>query len=177
MKKVKIHGKRVYLRPLALEDANGNYPNWLNDKEVCRYNSHGDVLYTKEMAIEYIKSVQNNPTCKVFAICLKESHKHIGNISLQQISHKDKSAEFAILMGEKSFWGKGYALEAGEILINFGFSILKLDKIYCGTCELNIPMQKLALSLGMQRIGVSKKRLAKTNKLFNIFNYSLSSNN
>ncbi len=174
---MKISGKRIYLRPLALKDANGNYPNWLNDTEVCRYNSHGGVLYTKEMAIEYIKSIQNNPTCKVFAICDRNSHKHIGNISLQQISHKDKSAEFAILMGEKEFWGKGLALEASKLLIKYGFESLEIKRIYCGTSELNIPMQKLASTLGMKKVGVSKKKLKKINKLFDIFNYSLSSNN
>ncbi|MEA1973664.1 MAG: hypothetical protein U9N34_10310, partial [Candidatus Cloacimonadota bacterium] len=49
--------KRVYLRPLKLNDAEGNYPHWLNDPEVTKYNSHGDIYYTKAMAIEYIKSV------------------------------------------------------------------------------------------------------------------------
>ena len=168
---MRLNGKKIFLRELNIADANSNYPNWLNDKEVCRYNSHGDVLYTREMAIEYIKSVQNNPTCKVFAICDKDSHKHIGNISLQQISHKDKSAEFAILMGEKEFWGKGYALEAGEILINFGFSILKLNKIYCGTSELNIPMQKLAKRLKMKKIVNNSKTLTKNNATYNVVEY------
>ena len=148
----KIYGKRVYLRPLSLEDANNNYPNWLNDKEVCRYNSHGNTLYTKEMAIEYIKSVQNSSTCRVFAVCLKDNDKHIGNISLQQISKIKKSAEFAILMGEKEYWGKGYATEAGKLLMTYGFQELELNEIYCGTSEKNIPMQKLALKLSMQKL-------------------------
>jgi RimJ/RimL family protein N-acetyltransferase len=144
---MKLEAKRVYLKPLCLEDANGNYPSWLNDKEVCRYNSHGEVLYTKEMAVEYIKSVQNSSTCRVFAVCLN-SGKHIGNISLQDI--KDSSAEFAILMGEKEFWGKGYAREAGEVLLRYGFEVLNLKSVYCGTSLSNIAMQKLAKALGME---------------------------
>jgi len=159
-----LDGKKVYIRPLEPEDANGNYPKWLNDKEVCRYNSHGDVLYTKEMAVEYIKSVEDNPTCKVFAVCDKKSDKHIGNISLQQISHKNQSAEFAILMGEKEFWGRGFAKEAGEILINYGFESLKLKKIYCGTNAKNTSMQHLAVALKMQL----------DKKTENIYYYSLS---
>ena len=168
MKSIKIHGEKVYIRPLSLEDANGNYPSWLNDKEVCRYNSHGDILYTKEMAIEYIKSIQNNSTCKVFAICDKKCDIHIGNISLQQISHKDKSAEFAILMGEKEFWGKGYALEAGEILIRYGLESLNLEKIYCGTSKLNVPMQRLAVALKMK-----KKVFLEKSKTYDTYKYEL----
>ncbi|MBL0709095.1 MAG: GNAT family N-acetyltransferase [Sulfurimonas sp.] len=168
-----LHGKRVFLRELNIEDANGNYPNWLNDAEVCRYNSHGNITYTKEMAIEYIKSVQNSPTCKVFAIYLNDHDKHIGNISLQQISQDDKSAEFAILMGEKEFWGQGYAQESGEILMDYGFKELGLHKIYCGTSELNIPMQKLALKLNMKLINIQKQIFLKNRKLYDILEYEV----
>jgi len=91
---MQLVSKNIYLRPIQESDAEGNYPNWLNDNEVCRYNSHGDSLYTKEMALAYIKSVQNNPACRVFAICENQSDKHIGNIALQAISLKNKNAEF-----------------------------------------------------------------------------------
>jgi len=156
----KIYGKKIYLRPLSPEDAEGNYPSWLNDKEVCRYNSHGSTLYTKEMAAEYIENVQSNSTYKVFAICLNANNQHIGNISLQNIKFNIE-AEFAILMGEKKFWGKGYAKEAGEILIDYGFNQLELKKIYCGTSEANIPMQK------------EKQTLLKDNKQYDIFKYEI----
>lgn len=168
---MRLEGKRVYLRPLELQDANGNYPNWLNDKEVCKYNSHGDTLYTKQMALEYIKSVQNNPTAQVFAVCLNDTDTHIGNISLQQITQKD--AEFAILMGEKTYWGQGYASEAGKLLIEYGLTTLNLQRIYCGTSEANTPMQRLATVLGMKLYNKEKKALQKNNQLFDIFKYEL----
>lgn len=170
---MKLIGKKIYLRLLELNDAEGNYPNWLNDKEVCKYNSHGDTLYTKEMATAYIKSVKNNPYNVVFAICENETNKHIGNISLQQISQKNKNAEFAILMGEKSFWGKGFAKQAGTLLFKYGFEVLKLHRIYCGTNELNIAMQNLALSLGMHLEGKRKDAMYKDGKFFDILEYGL----
>ena len=170
---MKIKGQRVYLRELTLKDAEGNYPNWLNDKEVCRYNSHGDKLYTKDMAKEYIKSVQNNLTCKVFAICHKKSDVHIGNLSLQALSTKNQSAELAIIMGEKEFWGKGLAKEACELLIDYGFSKLGLHRIYCGTSEENTPMQKLALSLGMELEGKRIDAMKKNGRFYNVLEYGL----
>lgn len=143
-----LQGKSLYLRPLELNDAEGNYPNWLNDPIVCKYNSHGEKLYTKEMAKEYINSVQNSSTFKVFAICMQDTHTHIGNISLQDI--KNQTAEFAILLGEVSFMGKGYSKEAGKLILEYGFNTLSLQNIHCGTSEKNIPMQKLATYLGMK---------------------------
>lgn len=170
---MRLDGKRVYLRPLSLEDADGNYPNWLNDSEVCRYNSHGDILYTKEMAQEYIKGTLNSFTCKVFAICLNEKNQHIGNISLQSISTKNQSAEFAILMGEKSFWGQGYAKEASDILVDYGLNILNLHRIYCGTSEANKPMQTLALAIGMKQEGKREDALFKNDEFHDVYEYGL----
>lgn len=170
---MRIDGKRIYLRKLKIEDAQGNYPNWLNDPEVCQYNSHGEITYTKDMAIDYINSVQNSLTSKVFAICDYLSDKHIGNISLQAISTKNKSAEFAILMGEKEFWGKGLAKEAGELLIKYGFDNLNLHSIYCGTSEANIPMQKLAKNLNMKQINIKKQIFSKNNIVYDIFQYEI----
>ncbi len=170
---MKLTSSSIYLRPLHIDDAKGDYPSWLNDKEVCRYNSHGDTLYTKEMALSYIKSVQDNPACRVFAICDAKSDKHIGNISLQAISEKNHSAEFAILLGDKNFWGKGVAKEASKLLLEFGFQALKLHRIYCGTSEANEPMQRLAIALGMQLEGRRKEALFKNGRFYDVLEYGI----
>lgn len=62
---MKLESNRIYLRALHVNDAEGNYPSWLNDKEVCQYNSHGDTLYTKEMVLSYIQSVGKQRGIKV----------------------------------------------------------------------------------------------------------------
>ena len=170
---MKLEGAHIYLRPLHVKDASGDYPSWLNDQEVCQYNSHGDTHYTQEMALSYIWSVQNNPTCKVFAICDKTSDKHIGNIALQGISTKNKSAEFAILLGNKTFWGKGLSKEAGKLILDYGFTVLKLHRIYCGTSEENISMQHLALALGMKLEGRRKEAMCKNGFFYDILEYGI----
>ena len=128
---MRLEGKQIYCRSIEFQDAQGDYPTWLNDPEVCRYNSHGDSLYTNEMASAYIQSVTNNSAYAVFAICLKENDHHIGNIALQQISKKNQSAEFAILLGNPSTYGKGIGYEAAKLLIEYAFITLKLHKVVC----------------------------------------------
>ncbi|ARU50047.1 GNAT family N-acetyltransferase [Sulfurospirillum diekertiae] len=170
---MKLIGEHLYLRPLHVNDALGDYPSWLNDRVVCQYNSHGDTLYTQEMALSYIQSMQNNLTCKVFAMCDKTSDKHIGNIALQAISPKNKSAEFAILLGDKAYWGKGLSKEAGKLLLDYGFDFLKLHRIYCGTSEANVPMQHLARSLGMELEGRRKEALLKHENFYDVLEYGI----
>lgn len=170
---MKFEGERVYLRPIELSDADGAYPLWLNDPDVCRYNSHGDTLYTKEMAQSYIKSVMDNPSTAVFAICLRENDRHVGNIALQQISLKNRNAELAILIGDPSVHGKGIGYEAGKLLVEYAFSTLKLHRLYCGTHEANIGMQKLALKLGMSEEGRRREALWKNGVFADIVEYGL----
>jgi RimJ/RimL family protein N-acetyltransferase len=168
-----LQGNQIYLRLLELSDADGNYPNWLNDPDVCRYNSHGEALYTREMAKAYITSISNNPSIQVFAICEIQNNQHIGNISLQQISAKNRSAEFAILIGEPSVYGKGIGYEAGKLVLNHAFNTLKLHRIYCGTHSENIAMQHLALALGMEQEGIRRDAIFKNGQFTDIIEYGL----
>ncbi len=173
---LELQGENIFLRPLELNDANGNYPNWLNDPVVCKYNSHGEKLYTKEMAFDYINMVQKSSLYQVFAICDSKTDQHIGNISLQNISQKNNNAEFAIMIGEKDFMGKNIGKEAGKIMIEYGFNTLSLHRIYCGTSQYNIPMQKLALHLKMKEEGISVDAMIKNNKYINIYKYAVVDN-
>lgn len=170
---MRLEGKQIYLRPLELHDAQGSYPGWLNDPEVCRYNSHGDTLYTSEMAQAYINSVTGNPSYAVFAVCLIETDRHIGNIALQQISARNRSAELAILIGEPRVYGKGIGYEAGRLLLDYAFNALKLHRIHCGTHAENIAMQRLALALGMHEEGRQRDAVFKNGKFADIVLYAI----
>lgn len=170
---MRLEGEQVYLRPLELRDADGVYPSWLNDPEVCRYNSHGEILYTREMAQAYIENTINNPSCVVFAICLQEDDRHVGNLSLQQISVKNSSAEFAILIGDPFVYGRGIGYEAGTLLLGYAFTTLKLHRLYCGTHAENIAMQNLALKLGMSEEGRRRDALFKNGHFADIVEYGI----
>lgn len=170
---MRLEGSQLYLRPIELSDAEGNYPDWLNDPEVCRYNSHGDILYTREMAQTYIAHVTDTPAYAVFAICLRDNDRHVGNISLQQISAKNRSAELAILIGDPSVYGKGIGYEASILLFDYAFNTLNLHRIYCGTHEENSAMQHLALKLGMRAEGVRRDALFKNGQFADIVEYGI----
>jgi ribosomal-protein-alanine N-acetyltransferase len=173
MKKPFLIGERVYLRPLSLEDLNGNYINWLNDSEVNKNNSHHIFPYTREHAEDYIKTAYLTKDKLVLAVNLKDKDVHIGNISLQRIDLLNRNAEFAILFGEKEYWGKGYSKEAGHLIIRHGFSSLNLWRIYCGTFSDNIAMQKLAAHLGFKQEGLRREAFFKKDKFIDIIEYGI----
>ena len=96
-----LEAEKIYLRPLQKSDLTIEYVNWLNDAEVCQFNSHAIFPYTMEKMESYYQHLQQTPqTNIVLAIIAKETHKHIGNISLQNINWINRNAEYAILLGE-----------------------------------------------------------------------------
>jgi len=133
-KKMKIEGKRIYLRKLDEKDATQKYCSWLNDPEVNKY------LETREATIEelrqYIKDKNKNPNCLFLGI-FKENKKHIGNIKLEPIDFENKKATLGILIGDKEYWGKGIGTEAVKLLVNWSFDNLGLEEVNLGVISEN----------------------------------------
>ena len=165
-------GKNLYLRALRERDADGNYPRWLNDPEVCAFNSHYLYPYTKLEAVEYIHNINRSEKIVCLAIC-NNSDSHIGNVSLQNINRLHQRAEFAILIGERNFWGKGYALEAGRLILKHGFEQLNLNSVFCGTHADHTAMLKLAENLGFKKEGRQRQAIYKNGVFADVILYGL----
>lgn len=168
-----FENQNIGLRTLEISDVDGNYFNWFNDKDVCKYNSHHRYTMTKYELEEYVRKINGSRTELVLAVELKEEKVHIGNISLQSINYIDRSAEIAFLMGEKAYWNKGYATEAAVMLINHAFEQLGLQRIYFGTSEENAGMQKIGKKLNFKQEGIRRKALYKNGNFQDIYEYGL----
>jgi len=166
-------GNRVYLRGLDESDLEGHYFDWFDDQEVCKGNSHGYFPNNPQRMASYLKRVYDDSSLLVLAIVTKENDIHIGNISLQNIDWISRSAEYAILLGEKEFWGKGLAKEASDLLLYHGFVRLNLFRIYCGTFDNNIAMQKLADYMGMKKEGLRRKASFKGGLYRDVIEYGI----
>jgi RimJ/RimL family protein N-acetyltransferase len=173
MKDPFLIGETVYLRLIQEEDVTEAYRSWFNDPEVCQFNEHHRFPMDRARMQEYFEVVIKPRNDLVLAICDKQIDAHIGNISLQSIDRTSRHAEYAIVIGNKNFWGKGIAKEASKLIIKHGFSELNLHRIYCGTSSANVGMQKVATSLGFKQEGVSREALWKDREYQDIIQYGL----
>lgn len=173
MKPKFVAGKKINLRSLEEDDVNGPYANWLNDPEVCRYNSHARFPVSRTDLLRYVKSSKVNSSLLVFAICTKRTGRHIGNISLQNINYIDRSAEIAIIIGEKQYWHKGVGGEAWDLVLKYGFEILNLHRVYCGLVASNAPMLKLARKFGMKLEGRRRQAFFKNGHYDDILEFGI----
>ncbi|AXB55389.1 GNAT family N-acetyltransferase [Flavobacterium fluviale] len=146
MKAQDIVSDRLLLKRLSINHLSHQYVSWLNDHDVNKYlETKGN--YTLEKLESFLID-QEEKDIYFWAIHLKENYEHIGNIKIDPINIENNSGEYGILMGNKKYWGKGYAKEASEIVINYCFEILGLKQITLGVIENNLSAVSLYKRLG-----------------------------
>lgn len=144
-----IETSRLFLKPLTIDFLSENYVNWLNDPEVNKYTYPRDYKESIESLKKYLQNISKKNILS-WAIVLKNSNKHIGNIKIDPIDKTTKSGEYGILIGDKSEWGKGYAGEASINLFHHLFEKKQLKSITLGVNSKNTNAIALYSKIGFQ---------------------------
>lgn len=171
MKIIDLETERLALKRLSAKHISIDYVNWLNDSEVNMYlETRGN--YTLELLKSYVEEQYKNEIY-FWAIHLKDSNKHIGNIKIDPINYERNSGEYGILMGDKENWGKGFANEASNRIIKYCFEQLKLTEITLGVIENNRKAVSLYKKIGFVTTEKNEKVGFYNNKLSNSLRMSL----
>lgn len=144
--------ERLILEPLSTKHLSLTYLSWLNDKEVCKYLSLDSMNQINQLK-DYLIQIEKSDIL-YWAILLKSSKKHIGNIKIDPIIHKFGLCEYGILMGDKTEWSKGYAFEASKRIIDYCFFELNLRKMCLGVVDVNVNALKLYNKLNFKVEGI-----------------------
>ena len=162
---------RLKLEKISSQHCTYKYVNWLNDEEIYKYlDTGGNVTY--DDLLLYLSEFEKKPAF-FWAIKLKDTNCHIGNIKVDPINTRNQIGEYGILMGDKSKWGLGYAREASEAIISFCFKELNLRKISLGVVEDNINAVKLYKTLGFIIEGTYLLHGEYSGKYCNVYRMSL----
>ncbi len=173
MKNPFLTGEKVYLSPLTKNDISEEYISWLNDKEVCKGNSHATFPNTYLKTLAYVESIENSKTEIVFSIRWKKNGIQIGNASLQNINWVNKSGEMAMIIGNKNYWNKGIGSDVLKLLIDYGFNTLNLNRISSGTPVTNNGGNKICEKNEMKKEGLLREALFKNGKYLDVVIYSI----
>lgn len=168
-----LTGPRTRLRPLSAADVDGPYLEWFNDPEVCRLNSHHVFPYTRPEALDWVAALPGRRDALVLAIEMSEDGRHVGNVSLQGIDTVNRSADLAIVLGDRGVWGQGVGGEAARLLVDHGFRALNLHRITCGTVVANAAMRRVAERLGMTQEGVRRRAMWTDGEYHDVVEYGL----
>lgn len=150
-----LESERLTYRPLSLTHLSERYLSWLNNPVVYKYlETGGD--QTMESLKAYLAEVEKK-NMLFWAIHLKDTGEHIGNIKIDPVNTRHGLGEYGILMGEPSHWGKGYAGEASLRIIDYCFGVRNLRKITLGVVVDNAAAVRLYQSLNFLTEGIYRK--------------------
>ena len=151
-------GSRLLLRSLDWEDANGIY-GVFGDSKVIEYWS-SPKLANLEAAGELIEEIEGLFDTRIlfqWGVCSKATDEGLGTCTLCSVDLDNKRAELGIAI-RSSEWGQGYAREALDVLIQFAFEKLGLNRLEADVDPNNARSLALFEGLGFQREGYLRER-------------------
>lgn len=166
-------GEKVTLRQIEFSDCNENYVKWLNDPEVNQYLETKWTEQALDTIIEFVDSQRNNSHSVLFAIIENQTGMHVGNIKIGPVHPQYQHADISYFIGEKSFWGKGIASEAIQLVCEYGFQELDLHKISAGTYANAMGSQKVLVKNGFLKEGILREEIRFHDKYIDIYKYGL----
>ncbi len=107
----------------------------------------------------------------VFAMIDSQSRNLIGAVGLR-VTKRFSRAELGYWVG-KPYWGKGYATEASEALIRYGFKEMQLNKICATHMTRNPASGRVMQKIGMEQEGILKQHALKWDQFVDMVAYGL----
>lgn len=167
-------GKRVTLRAVELEDI-PDILRHFNDIEVRRF-LHMITPVSAEEEEKWIQSLtQQRRACTayVFAMELQKPKKFLGICGLLGVDSIHRSAELGIALQNKRYWGKGLGTEAIRLLLDFGFNIINLHRIYLTVFEDNLRAQRVYEKVGFTKTGRQRDAIRRFGRYFDLLSMDL----
>lgn len=152
---------RLTLRPYALIDA-ANLVRLAGAREVAATTLRIPHPYHEQDAIEFINSCAADfelGRSTRFAIAERKDDALCGGIGLR-IMPEHRRAELGYWLGVP-YWGKGYATEACQEVLRYGFETLKLRRIFASYVTDNPASGRVLEKIGMRNEGILRSHICK----------------
>lgn len=166
-----IVGERIYLRPLEPAQDNHLYATWMNDEEIRRYFSIYPTSDTRGK--ERLDQLYKDGKHIIFGVALNSDNRLIGLVGLKDINYINQTAEFYVIIGDRSAQGKGYGTEATKLMFRYGFMELNLNRIQTHDMEENIGGWRADEKAGMKYEGTLRQAILRFGKYHDVRVYSL----
>lgn len=150
-------GERTRLRRIERDDL-PRLVVWLNDPAV---RTNILIVYPLNLVEEerwFEEMSRKEPATQPFAIEVPSttgggSWTAAGVVGFHTVDWRVRSAEFGIVVGDTSLWGKGYGTDASRTLLRWGFDELNLNRVWLRVFDDNARAIRSYEKLGFQAEG------------------------
>jgi ribosomal-protein-alanine N-acetyltransferase len=165
---------RLTLRPFVLDDA-WDVERLAGMREIADTTLNIPHPYPVGAATRWIEThapAWAAGTGVTYAIVEASTGKLVGVVSLMQIHREFKRAELGYWIAVDQ-WNKGFATEASEALLDFGFRTMGLHRIESTHFVRNPASGKVMQKLGMQQEGIERDCALKWDRYESLVRYAI----
>jgi len=167
-----IRGKTIDLCPRNSKYAK-LYVKWKNDPKVRKYSRNVVPRTLEQQKKGFEKRGERFRDHVSLDIWHKKDNKPIGNLGLGHIDWVNGWANVFLFIGEPEYWNKNIATEATELLVEYAFNELNLNKLQGGAAIDNIGSWTVAKKTGFKLEGIRKHTMYVDGKYLDVKTQSL----
>lgn len=151
----RICGEKCYLSPSDASDAE-RIKAWENDLQVL-LGASMDGVSTPASTLYRAPDQPAKLLDHMMMIVDLETDTPIGWCALFCNVPVNRRASLGIIIGETSYWGRGYGQEAVRLLLDYGFNVLGLNSVELGVYAFNRRAIRCYEKVGFQQTGVRRQ--------------------
>jgi RimJ/RimL family protein N-acetyltransferase len=144
-----------------------------NDWDVIRSLGGFSRGYSQRDLTDWVEYHRTRQDEIIWTIADREADRCLGHAGLYQIDHRVRSAEFAIIIGDKSRWGHGLGRAVTQAVLDFGFAQMNLNRIELTVLENNAAALHLYRKLGFVQEGVLRQAQFRDGAYLNVVQMGL----
>jgi RimJ/RimL family protein N-acetyltransferase len=143
-------GSRVTLGPIKAEHLE-NYCRWFDDPEVTRFLERDTPITMKEEESWFARIAESEHDV-LWGLFVDGNH--LGSTSIGQIDWRNRRGTTGIVIGDRSWWGRGVAGESHGLRTRYAFEELGLEKLVTHVIEGNTASRRALERIGYQTVGI-----------------------
>jgi len=167
-----LEGERIYLRVFDKSDIPVWY-DWFNDSLVTQFMNKGIFPNSIHAQEEFFNTMVKGHKDLQLAVILKENDVLIGSVGIHNIDWVHRHGDVSILIGNKTYWGKGIATSAISLVVGHAFKKMNLWRLTAGTAQNNLSTQKCFEKNGFILEGTKREHFFYNGDYVDTFIYGL----
>lgn len=172
-----IKGKYVYLRAIEESDLS-QLMNWRNNPELRKFFRETDEINMQNQRKWFDSVNAKSSPHKMFAIVKADTDELMGACGLCYIDWINRSADFSIYLGYNNLYiDEKYAIDAANLMKDYGFSILNLHRLWAEIYSLDEKKKAFFSQLNFTLDGTFRETYWYDNKWHDSLFYALLNNN
>lgn len=156
-------GQRVYLRALEPDDYKVSI-QWRKDDEIWSMLGGPKYFVSEEYEKKWVEDTIFGSRDVKLAVCLVGTDKYIGNVYMTDIDNINRSCHSHVLIGDKAYWGQGYAREALLLAIDYMFNERNMHRIQAHVLASNVASLRMHEKCGYKLEGTLREAVFKNGR-------------